>query len=63
MDTSAHEYVFCLELWGEEGPYRDLFAPILSFVETSLAAALQVRWVGMVMVQWRLYWEGGWAGC
>ena len=42
MDTAAHEYLFCLELWGEEGPYRELFSPILSFVETSLAAALQV---------------------
>lgn len=30
-------------MWGEEGAYRDLFAPILSFVETSLSAALQAR--------------------
>ena len=45
MDTAAHEYLFCLELWGgdQEGAYRDLFTPILAFVETSLAAALQVR--------------------
>ncbi|KAL4424816.1 hypothetical protein ABPG77_011066, partial [Micractinium sp. CCAP 211/92] len=27
MDTAAHEYLFCLEMWGEEGAYRDLFAP------------------------------------
>lgn len=31
------------DMWGEEGVYRDLFAPILSFIETSLSAALQVR--------------------
>ena len=45
MDTAAHEYLFCLELWGgdQEGAYRDLFAPIRAFVETSLAAALQAR--------------------
>lgn len=41
MDTAAHEYLVCLELWGEESTYRDLFAPILTFIETSLSAALQ----------------------
>lgn len=29
------------EMWGEEGAYRDLFAPILAFIEASLSAALQ----------------------
>lgn len=28
-------------MWGEEGAYRDLFAPILAFIEASLSAALQ----------------------
>ncbi|KAL4421397.1 hypothetical protein ABPG75_010688 [Micractinium tetrahymenae] len=41
MDTAAHEYLFCLEMWGDESAYRDLFAPILGFVETSLSAMLQ----------------------
>ncbi|PRW32567.1 vacuolar sorting-associated 52 A isoform A [Chlorella sorokiniana] len=44
MDTAAHEYLFCQEMWGEEGAYRDLFAPILAFIEASLAAALQEQY-------------------
>lgn len=41
MDTAAHEYLFCLDMWGQEAAYRDLFSPTLSFIETSLTAALQ----------------------
>ncbi|KFM27500.1 Vacuolar protein sorting-associated protein 52-like protein [Auxenochlorella protothecoides] len=40
MDTAAHEYLFCAEFWGDAGVYAALFAPVLAFVESSLAAAL-----------------------
>lgn len=43
MDTAAHEYLFCLEFWGEDGraAFRDTFAPVTAFVLASLGAAVQ----------------------
>lgn len=43
MDSSAHEWLFCMEFWGKDGwpVYRETIAPVLEFVETSLATALQ----------------------
>jgi vacuolar protein sorting-associated protein 52 len=42
MDTSAHEYLFCMEFWASDGKsvHRDVFHPVTSFVQSSLASAL-----------------------
>lgn len=43
MDTATSEYLFCCSFFQEDAIFHELFAATLAVVESSLAAALQVR--------------------